>query len=73
MFFHYTQCLNASDNENSQLSKECKTCVERLRASFQCSMADDLLTPAVLASLSDPLKVMNDLIHTKKVKCNAKG
>ena len=36
-------------------------------------MADDLLTPAVLASLSDPLKVMNDLIHTKKVKCNAKN
>jgi cysteinyl-tRNA synthetase len=55
-----------------KVSEECKACLERLRASFRSSMSDDLLTPAVLASLSDPLKLMNDLMHTKKVRSNAK-
>lgn len=30
-------------------------------------MSDDLHTPVVLAALSDPLKTINDLLHTRKV------
>ncbi|KAF7817269.1 cysteine--tRNA ligase, chloroplastic/mitochondrial isoform X1 [Senna tora] len=33
---------------------------------FVASMSDDLHTPVVLAALSDPLKVINDLLHTRK-------
>ncbi|KAK7351370.1 hypothetical protein VNO77_10770 [Canavalia gladiata] len=35
---------------------------------FLTSMADDLHTPVVLAGLSDPLKSINDLLHTRKGK-----
>lgn len=31
------------------------------------SMSDDIHTPVVLAALSDPLKIINDLLHTRKV------
>lgn len=34
---------------------------------FVASMSDDLHTPVVLAALSDPLKTINDLLHTRKV------
>lgn len=34
---------------------------------FQTSMSDDIHTPVVLAALSDPLKIINDLLHTRKV------
>jgi hypothetical protein len=33
-------------------------------------MYDDLHTPVVLAGLSDPLKSINDLLHTRKVLAN---
>ncbi|XP_022137417.1 cysteine--tRNA ligase, chloroplastic/mitochondrial isoform X1 [Momordica charantia] len=32
------------------------------------SMSDDIHTPVVLAALSDPLKIINDLLHTRKGK-----
>ncbi|BFG18925.1 hypothetical protein CerSpe_051990 [Prunus speciosa] len=35
---------------------------------FVTSMSDDLHTPVVLAALSDPLKTINDLLHTRKGK-----
>ncbi|KAK2393929.1 Cysteinyl-tRNA synthetase, class Ia family protein [Trifolium repens] len=35
---------------------------------FLTSMYDDLHTPVVLAGLSDPLKSINDLLHTRKGK-----
>ncbi|WRX20279.1 Cysteinyl-tRNA synthetase [Theobroma cacao] len=34
-------------------------------------MSDDLHTPTVLAALSDPLKTINDLLHTCKGKKQA--
>lgn len=61
-----TQCLSTDAKWNSSISTEGKACIERLRHSFKCSMADDLLTPAVIAALSEPLKIMNDLLHTKQ-------
>ncbi|XP_031739350.1 cysteine--tRNA ligase, chloroplastic/mitochondrial isoform X2 [Cucumis sativus] len=33
---------------------------------FLTSMSDDIHTPVVLAALSDPLKIINDLLHTRK-------
>ena len=34
---------------------------------FLTSMSDDIHTNVVLAALSDPLKIINDLLHTRKV------
>ncbi|KAJ7544037.1 hypothetical protein O6H91_09G062600 [Diphasiastrum complanatum] len=41
-------------------------CVKDLRTTFTSSMGDDLHTPVVVAALSEPLKFMNDLLHTRK-------
>ena len=35
--------------------------------SVQAALCDDLNTPQAIASLSEPLKTLNDLLHTKKV------
>ncbi|KAM3259732.1 hypothetical protein ACQJBY_051170 [Aegilops geniculata] len=43
-------------------------CVEKLHGDFETSMSDDLHTSVALAAISEPLKVMNDLLHTRKGK-----
>ncbi|KAL8162011.1 hypothetical protein V2J09_013500 [Rumex salicifolius] len=43
-------------------------CINKFQTEFMTSMSDDLLTPVVLAALSDPLKTINDLLHTRKGK-----
>ena len=40
----------------------------KLLDSVEASLCDDLNTPQAIAALSEPLKVLNDLIHTKKVR-----
>ncbi|PNX91872.1 cysteinyl-tRNA synthetase-like protein [Trifolium pratense] len=42
--------------------------IDNLYDVFLTSMSDDLHTPVVLAGLSDPLKSINDLLHTHKGK-----
>ncbi|KAK2392095.1 Cysteinyl-tRNA synthetase, class Ia family protein [Trifolium repens] len=42
--------------------------IDNLYDIFLTSMSDDLHTPVVLAGLSDPLKLINDLLHTRKGK-----
>ncbi|WJX41730.1 cysteine--tRNA ligase [Trifolium repens] len=42
--------------------------IDNLYDVFLTSMSDDLHTPVVLAGLSDPLKLINDLLHTRKGK-----
>ncbi|KAL5559756.1 hypothetical protein UlMin_035967 [Ulmus minor] len=42
--------------------------IDEFRNVFLESMSDDLHTPVVLAALSDPLKTINDLLHTRKGK-----
>jgi cysteinyl-tRNA synthetase len=37
------------------------------------SLRDDLNTPQALAHLSEPLKRLNDLLHTKKVRTEAQA
>lgn len=41
--------------------------IDKFHNDFVASMSDDLHTPVVLAALSDPLKTINDLLHTRKV------
>lgn len=43
--------------------------IDKFHDVFLTSMSDDLHTPVVLAGMSDPLKSMNDLLHTRKVRC----
>ncbi|CAM0953010.1 unnamed protein product [Alopecurus aequalis] len=43
-------------------------CIEKLHSEFEASMSDDLHTTVALAATSEPLKVMNDLLHTRKGK-----
>ena len=38
--------------------------------SVEAALCDDLNTPQAIALLSEPLKSLNDLLHTKKVKAN---
>ncbi|CAI8599594.1 unnamed protein product [Vicia faba] len=42
--------------------------IDNLYNVFLTSMSDDLHTPVVLAGLSDPLKLINDLLNTRKGK-----
>ncbi|RID62145.1 hypothetical protein BRARA_E01236 [Brassica rapa] len=44
------------------------TSINSFRSEFVASMSDDLLTPVTLAAMSEPLKTINDLIHTRKGK-----
>ncbi|XP_027150505.1 cysteine--tRNA ligase, chloroplastic/mitochondrial-like [Coffea eugenioides] len=44
------------------------SCINEFHDDFLTSMSDDLHTPVVLAAMSDPLKTINDLIHTRKGK-----
>lgn len=44
------------------------SCVDKLYNDFVVSMSDDLHTSVVLAALSDPLKTINDFLHTRKGK-----
>ncbi|KAF2287247.1 hypothetical protein GH714_039438 [Hevea brasiliensis] len=46
--------------------------INRFHNVFVASMSDDLHTPVLLAALSDPLKIINDMIHTRKGKKQAK-
>lgn len=48
-------------------SKEATELVASFKATFKSSMADDLHTPVVVSAFSDPLKFMNNLLHTRKV------
>ncbi|XP_021739017.1 cysteine--tRNA ligase, chloroplastic/mitochondrial-like isoform X1 [Chenopodium quinoa] len=52
----------------NSIPQDIASCINDFQNSFVNSMSDDLLTPVVLAGLSDPLKTMNDLLHTRKGK-----
>ncbi|XP_038679056.1 cysteine--tRNA ligase, chloroplastic/mitochondrial isoform X2 [Tripterygium wilfordii] len=46
--------------------------IKKFDNDFNASMSDDLHTSVVLASLSDPLKTINDMLHTRKGKKQTK-
>jgi len=46
-------------------------CIIKFKSDFINSMSDDLNTPVGVAALSEPLKTINDLLHTRKGKKQA--
>ena len=55
----------ASDSELGSLGQGSDSIV----AAVEAALCDDLNTPQAVALLSEPLKTLNDLLHTKKVTC----
>ncbi|XP_073158248.1 LOW QUALITY PROTEIN: cysteine--tRNA ligase, chloroplastic/mitochondrial-like [Henckelia pumila] len=47
---------------------ETKICINKFHDECLTSMSDDLHTPVALAAMSEPLKTINDLLHTRKGK-----
>ncbi|KAL5706377.1 cysteine--tRNA ligase [Ranunculus cassubicifolius] len=45
-----------------------QTCIAKFRNEFEISMLDDIHTSVVLAAMYDPLKTINDLLHTRQGK-----
>ncbi|KAL2346694.1 hypothetical protein Fmac_000694 [Flemingia macrophylla] len=62
--------LNQHDQTNGKDSVPPDTLniIDKFHDVFLTSMSDDLHTPVVLAGMSDPLKSINDLLHTRKGK-----
>ncbi|KAM3286439.1 cysteine-tRNA ligase, chloroplastic/mitochondrial [Capsicum chacoense] len=50
---------------------ETASCINKFQDEVLSSISDDLHTPVVLAAMSDPLKLINDLLHTRKGKKQA--
>ncbi|XAR69399.1 Cysteine--tRNA ligase [Bertholletia excelsa] len=65
--------LNQHDgaNHKHELPSDVKSCIDKFNEEVLISMSDDLHTPVALAALSDPLKTINDLLHTRKGKKKA--
>lgn len=63
--------LNQNDltNMKDSIPSDTLDTINKFQDVFVTSMSDDLHTPVVLASLSDPLKAINDLLHTRQVWC----
>ncbi|XP_034683348.1 cysteine--tRNA ligase, chloroplastic/mitochondrial isoform X2 [Vitis riparia] len=65
-------CQNAMDQDDvtkkDSVPPHILDCINKFYNDFLTSMSDDLHTPVVLAALSDPLKTINDLLHTRKGK-----
>ncbi|KAF8099446.1 hypothetical protein N665_0243s0009 [Sinapis alba] len=58
----------ASTADNGSVPSDILTSINTFRSEFIASMSDDLHTPVTLAAMSEPLKTINDLIHTRKGK-----
>lgn len=54
--------------EKGSIPPHIQTINNKLHQDFVESMSDDINTPDALAALSDPLKTINDLLHTSKGK-----
>ncbi|CAL1388042.1 unnamed protein product [Linum trigynum] len=59
-------------SKDSAIPPDTMNCIVKFNDVFAASMADDLHTPVVLAAISDPLKIINDMLHTRKGKKLAK-
>ncbi|XP_048133702.1 cysteine--tRNA ligase, chloroplastic/mitochondrial isoform X4 [Rhodamnia argentea] len=72
-FFTIRQTLYDCENVISQhavqldnVPPDALDCITKFKNEFVAAMSDDLHTPVILAALSDPLKNINDLLHTRK-------
>uniref|UniRef100_A0A1D1XM00 cysteine--tRNA ligase n=1 Tax=Anthurium amnicola TaxID=1678845 RepID=A0A1D1XM00_9ARAE len=64
------ECLSQHNKSSLKdyLPAGTQDCINKFVSDFKNSMADDMHTPVVLAVLSEPLKTINDLLHTRKGK-----
>lgn len=60
-------CQQHQSKAGDPLPVNTTNCIQKLHDEFETSMSDDLHTSVALAAISEPLKVMNDLLHTRKV------
>ncbi|KAL1552248.1 cysteine--tRNA ligase [Salvia divinorum] len=68
---HDSKSVTAQHDEASlkdSIPSEVATCINKFRDECSISMTDDLHTSVALAAISEPLKTMNDLLHTRKGK-----
>lgn len=68
---HDCESITAQYDEASlkdSIPSEIATCVNTFQDESLISMSDDLHTNVALAAISEPLKTMNDLLHTRKGK-----
>ncbi|WVZ65835.1 hypothetical protein U9M48_015135, partial [Paspalum notatum var. saurae] len=61
-------CQQQQSNSGDSLPANTSSCILKLHDEFETSMSDDLHTSVALAAISEPLKIMNDLLHTRKGK-----
>ncbi|KAI4377437.1 hypothetical protein MLD38_015060 [Melastoma candidum] len=59
---------NTSEIHGDDVPPDTLISISNFEKVFLESMSDDLLTPVVLAAISDPLKSINDLVNTRKGK-----
>lgn len=62
------EALRQQTHLSDSLPPETLQCINKLHLDFESSMSDDLHTPVALASISEPLTIINELLHTKKVQ-----
>ncbi|KAF5176385.1 Cysteine--trna ligase, partial [Thalictrum thalictroides] len=64
------ETLNQQQEANSEdlIPHAIKSCIDKFHNDFKISMLDDLHTSVVLAAMYDPLKTINDLLHTRQGK-----
>ncbi|XP_057511785.1 cysteine--tRNA ligase, chloroplastic/mitochondrial isoform X2 [Actinidia eriantha] len=55
-------------NRKESIPPDVMNCISKFNDEVLVSMLDDLHTPVALSALSDPLKIINDLLHTRKGK-----
>ncbi|XP_042417369.1 cysteine--tRNA ligase, chloroplastic/mitochondrial-like isoform X1 [Zingiber officinale] len=60
------EALHQQARLSDSLPPETLQCIDKLHLDFESSMSDDLHTPVALASISEPLRIINELLHTKK-------
>nr|XP_019069190.1 cysteine--tRNA ligase, chloroplastic/mitochondrial isoform X3 [Solanum lycopersicum] len=68
------QILSTQHDEASlkdSIPAETANCINKFQDEVLSSISDDLHTPVALAAMSDPLKLINDLLHTRKGKKQA--
>ncbi|KAL6601586.1 hypothetical protein ACP70R_044806 [Stipagrostis hirtigluma subsp. patula] len=61
-------CQQQQNDTGGSLPANTANYIQKLHDEFETSMSDDLHTSVALAAISEPLKVMNDLLHTRKGK-----
>lgn len=55
------------DSWKDSIPPEIASCINKFHDECITSLSDDLHTPVALAAMSEPLKIINDLLHTRKV------